>query len=246
MRSIIFGKLLVVLFLCVSIIFLDSCADKVAGPGEPNEPQVTDSVFIPLDCPSWQKYERTGSNLIEYKAIQPWFHAVTSDPNAEPNSLGSVEIKPFSTKLIEVSPQGKETVIACLADEYGTTPERALETNEGGLFSRWYPADNIFEPLANSVYNYSANSLKISVGLYPKKISHWWFNPWEKYPKLDDCSYLIETEVRIIGDACFQIAADFYKTTTSNYPDNKEAGQSVWFASTNGWKKIRFKVCSGA
>jgi hypothetical protein len=239
MRLIIFSKLLLVLCLFGLTIFLDSCSEKVVGP---DKPKPTDSISVPTDCPPWQMYKRIGSNDLNFKAIQPWFQAVTSGPNDQAESFSSVEIKPLTAKLIEISADNQEKVIAYLSDEYGETPERALITNEGGLFSRWY-IDNTFEPLVNSVYNYQNNSLKILVGRYPKRVSHWWFNSHGKYPKQDNCSYDVEIEVSINGNACFQIAADFYKTTASDYPDNKEAGHSDWFGDTNGWRKIRFRVC---
>ncbi|MFH0951270.1 MAG: hypothetical protein V1765_02230 [bacterium] len=242
MRHIIFSKLLFVLFFGSLIIFLGGCSEDIVTPD--NKVELADSVFIPLDCPIWQKYESTVSNNPEYRAIQPWLHAVTSQSNVLPDSQSWVEIKPLSAKFIEVYPDNQEKVIILLSDEYGATPQRPLEINEGGLFSRWYQ-DNTFDPLINSVYNYQANSLKFFVGLQPDKVSHWWFNPRGKYNKRDDCSYVVELEVRINGNACLQVSADFYKTTSSSYPDNKEAGHSNWFAATNGWKKIRFKVCRG-
>jgi len=240
MKSSIFCKLFFGLLLCGTIL-LNSCAEDISGPKSKILP-LADSIFVPLDCPIWQKNETTRLNDSEYQAIQPWLHAVMSDPNLPLDSTSWIEIRPLSAKLIEISADHQEKVLACLVDEYGATPQRRLETSEGGLFSRWYQ-DNIFEPLDNSVYNQQANSLKIFVGLKPDRVSHWWFNTQGKYAKQDNCSYVVEMEVRINGNACLQVAADFYKTINSGYPDNTESGHSNWFASTNGWKTIRFKVC---
>ncbi len=234
-------KNLVFFLLFLGLVLL-SCSDGVNSPNNPDDPNddvfnlencncqppIDDDNYIPVDCYDWGKRAWSGDDQNgDYHAIQGWFQAVTLDPNVAPNNDWVIEIK-YAVLVSRDRATQKDTIVALL--NYNGS-SRSLNTNEGGLFSRWYQ-DNSFSAMKNSLIDNGV--LKIYPGSFPDRVSHWWMHSSGKYRREANKDYRIICRVRITGNIALQIAADYYKEVSSNYPDNKEAWHSSWIGQTNG------------
>lgn len=215
------------------LISMFSCSHEIDVQGPDCEPCSCDSnqtVAVPIDCYNWGINPWPGyGEEPDYHAIQGWLQAATID-TLESNS-GEVEVD-FAV-LTEIN---KITKVEKIVDSLGYGGvTRQLTKNEGGLFSRWY-TDSTFLPMLNSKVENGV--LKITVGQFTRRVSHWWLNSSGKYARRLDCSYQMKVRMRIKGNIAVQLAADYYRTTASDFPNNKEAFHSAWFTDTGGEFKI--------
>ncbi|MDD4412643.1 MAG: hypothetical protein PHR00_03280 [Patescibacteria group bacterium] len=230
------------------IINLISCSDNPTQPKatKPSDTVREDKTFnlkdciddriipkaidIPSDCYDWGRQAWAGdNNNQDFHAIQGWLQAVTLNKDLAVDSSGLVEIDYIA--LIERDCYDKTEVVVDVLNYESFRTVNSLSTNEGGLFSRWY-IDNSFAEMTNSLVN--KGILKIWPSLFPKNVSHWWMNSHGKYQRNPNKDYYINCRLRVTGNVAVQIAADYYKEVSSNYPDNTEAFHSFWIGQTSG------------
>lgn len=148
-------------------------------------------------------------------------------------------------RLIERDPQtGNETVVSEVTDFQQSKGDFRFD---GKLYSRipsWYDG-KAAEPVDGMIAR-DGKELIIDLAKAPRTIYHGWTDP--KVTAKPDMNYLVEMEVRIVGQARLQMGIDYWRTKTSSFnvfdsnckkSNNCEGYLSRWFGPTESWQTIR-------
>lgn len=148
-------------------------------------------------------------------------------------------------RLIERDPQtGNETVVSEVTDFQKSKGDFRFD---GELYSRipsWY--DGKAAGPVDGMIARDGKELMIDLAKAPRSIYHGWTDP--KVEARPDRNYLVEMEVRIVGQARLQMGVDYWRTTASSFnvfdsncekSNNCEGYLSRWFGPTKDWQTIR-------
>lgn len=195
-------------------------------------------VRIPPELPQYHHYCRYKTPPEGFNAALPWMHAFHTGGES---STSTVEIDYL--RLYAQTTEGSEIL---LSDEYDT--HMPLSGYDHGSTYNRYPfffneeTDNWAMPA--QIMN---GSLIITPHSHRERAFHWWSSSRVEIPHNTD--YLvIESRVRITGDAIVQIGLDYWKDLSAPYEgldiNNTEAGVSdiIFPAEPSIWQEISYST----
>lgn len=148
-------------------------------------------------------------------------------------------------RLIELDPEtGDESIVSEVTDFRKRDGDFQFD---GQLYSRsptWYDGKAI-HPVKDMI-SYTETELVIDLARAPGAIYHGWTDP--KVEVKPHHSYLVEMDVRIVGQARLQMGIDYWRTTTSSFnvfddqcekSNNCQGYLSRWFGPSTDWQTLR-------
>lgn len=205
-----------------------------AGPGTKWDPDPR----LPPEIPQYHNYCRLSLPPNNFTAGLPWMQALHNGHNTAESKV-EVEYLRFYART--------STEDILLFSEDYSVDQIFAGYEHGGTYLR-HP---FFYDEANNNWQMPAKinngCLIINPGLYKDKVFHWWLP--ERLIITEDALYVYaEAKVRIIGDACVQLAIDFWKDLSSPYAgkdvNNTEAGVSnfIFESQKDEWQVITFST----
>lgn len=164
-----------------------------------------------------------------YNAVNGWFVSATLIKGQ--TSTGYVMVD-----WVEVIEEDETSERVIFREDYN---QASSYFTKGGLFERyptWFGTNDARNQMSNAFI--SNGYLTVKTGEQAENVSHWWLGT---IPCKPNCKYFLRANVKISGSIGLLMGADYFKETTSVFPDNTEAWISGWYGDTSGqFKTIEF------